>query len=67
VDFALGLHHAADGAQRGRLAGAVGAEDGGDAAFFDREVEAVQDLGGSVLGVQAAHVEQACHQASVPR
>ena len=34
----------ADGAQRGRLAGAVGAEDGGDARRLEREVDAVQHL-----------------------
>ncbi len=52
-DAAAGAHHLADGAQRGRLAGAVGAEDGGDAAGLEPEVDAVQHLRRAVGGVQA--------------
>ena len=55
------LHHAADRAQRGGLARAVGAEDRGDAAGLDGEAQAVEDLGGSVLGLQVLGLEQRGH------
>jgi hypothetical protein len=41
-----------------RLAGAVGAEDRGDAVLGNAEVDAVQDLRRPVLRGEAAHVEQ---------
>src|SRR5262249_46527420 len=43
-DFTLGADHAADGAERGRLASAVGAEKHGHAAVLDGEIDAVHDL-----------------------
>ena len=42
-DLTAGAHHAADRPQRGRLAGAVRAEQRGDAALFHREVDAMQN------------------------
>ena len=44
-DLAAGADHAAERAQRRGLAGAVGAEQGRDAAFLQTEIEAVQHLG----------------------
>ena len=61
LDRALRTHHAADGAQRRRLAGAVGAEQRGDAALRQREAHVVQRLRLSVVGLQALHLEQRCH------
>ena len=49
---------AGDGAQRRRLAGAVGAEQGDDLALLHRDVEPVQHLAGIVAGVQAFDREQ---------
>ncbi len=66
-DLAACTHHAADGAQGRGLAGAVGAEDGGDAALLDREVDAVQDLGLRIERTQIAGLEQRGHQCAVPR
>jgi hypothetical protein len=66
-DLALHAHHAADRAQRRGLAGAIGAEDGGDAAFVDREVDAVQHLGLRIECAQIAGFEQRRHQWAVPR
>ena len=51
-DLALAPHHAADGAQRRRLAGAVGAEEDSHAAFLDRKVDPVHDLRLAVKGLQ---------------
>ena len=56
-DFAGHLDHAAHRAQRRGLAGAVGAEDGRDAAPADREVEAEQHLGRSVAAFQSGDFE----------
>ena len=50
-DLAFAANHAADGAQRRRLAGAVGAEEHGHAAFLDREIDAMHDLGLAVKGL----------------
>ena len=48
----LRAHHAADRAQGRGLARAVGAEQGGDAALLDREVDAVQHRGCAVAGCE---------------
>ena len=50
-DFAFAAHRAADGAQRRRLAGAIGAEQHRHAAFLDIDVEPVHDLGLAVEGL----------------
>src|SRR5205085_809764 len=65
-DLALRLDHAADGTQRCRLAGAVRAQDGGDAALAHVEVHAVQHARGAVLRVQVAHLQDGRH-CSPPR
>ena len=57
ADLAAHPHHAADRAQRRRLAGAVGAEQGDDAALGKLEVEPVQRLALPVKGAQAMHLE----------
>ena len=67
ADLALRADHAADGAQRGRLAGAVGAEQRGDAALRHREVDAVQHRGLAVAGVQARAPQAAPACAVSPR
>ena len=59
--------HAAEGAERRRLAGAVGAEEGRDAAFGEAELEPVQGLGLAVKGLEALDVEQRRHLRPVPR
>ena len=66
-DLALGAHHAADGAQRCRLAGAVGAEEHGHAAFLDRKVDPVHDLRLAVKGLQRVQFEDRRHQCRGPR
>ena len=50
--------------ERGRLAGAVAAEEGDDFAPVDREVEAEQDLRPAVAGAQAARFK---HRQGTPR
>ncbi len=67
ADVAGAAHHAADGAQRGAFAGAVGAEQGGDAAFRDGEIDAVQGGGLAVIGVQILDGQERAHAASAPR
>ena len=52
-DLAFHPHHAADGTQRRGLAGAVGAEEHGHAAFLDRKVDPVHDLRLAVKGLQS--------------
>ena len=53
ADVAAGPDHAAQRAQRGGLAGAVGAEQGDDAALVEREIEPVQGVVLPVQGVEA--------------
>ena len=60
-DFALGTDHAADRAQGGGLAGAVGAQQRGHAALADREIDAVEDFGFAIGGVEALGLEQVAH------
>ena len=48
---------AADRHQQGRLAGAVGADQGHDLALADVEVDAVQRLDGAVEGGDAPHLK----------
>ena len=58
------LHHAADRAQRGGLAGAVGAEDGGDAARLHREARApCRTLVQPYWASRSCDLEQGGHQA----
>jgi hypothetical protein len=52
ADLTRRLDHAGDGPQRGGLAGAVGAQDGGDSAFLDGEVQSVKHLGTSVRALE---------------
>src|SRR5262249_14099249 len=59
---AIGLDEAEDGAQQGRLAGAVRADDDGDAAALDLERKSLQDVDAAhVAGVQAVDFEQRAH------
>ena len=51
-DRAGRAHHVADRPQGGGLAGAVGAEQRGHAAFPEREFEAVERLDLAVIGAQ---------------
>ena len=57
-DLAGGLDHAGQRAQRRGLAGAVGAEKGGDVALDDVEVDPVQDLRRAVEGAELSGGEQ---------
>jgi hypothetical protein len=65
-DRTFGAHHVADGAERRRLAGAVGAQQGGDAAGLDREADVVQRLGLAVERLERLHFQQRGHH-EVPR
>ena len=49
------------------LAGAVRAQHGDDLAGADREIDAAQDFGRAVAGVQAADREQGLSHARLPR
>ena len=60
-DFALRADQAADRAQRRGLAGAVGAEQRGHAALANREIDAVENLGFAVGGVEALGLKQVGH------
>src|SRR5207237_7056961 len=70
VDVGPGHVHAAprraqapvDGLQGRRLAGAVGPEQGKDAAFGYDEVHTVQDLDAPVGGVHVAELERGAHE-----
>ena len=55
---AVRLDHTADRLQQRALAGAVGAEQGDDLAFFDVDVDTEQHLPAVVSGVDAAHQQQ---------
>jgi hypothetical protein len=52
-DLAAAANHAAERAQRRRLAGAVGAEQGDDAALAERKIDAVERLVRPVEGAQS--------------
>jgi hypothetical protein len=66
ADAAFAAHHVADRPERRRLARAVGAQQGGDAAFGDVEAHVVERLGLAVKGLQSLHFEQRQHH-EVPR
>ena len=61
TDRTAGFHRLAQGAQSRGLAGAIGAEQRGDAALLEIEVDAEQRLGGAVEGLQRAHFKQPGH------
>ncbi len=58
MDRAFRAHHAGDRAQGRGLAGAIGAENGGNAARFEREIDAVQNAGIAVEGLQILRLHQ---------
>src|SRR5881628_2543738 len=58
TDLALGLHHAAQGAQGRRLARAVRPEQGRDRLFLHCEDDPVDHPRGAVGGVEAGYLEQ---------
>ena len=60
-NFARGADQAADGAQRGGLAGAVGAQQRGDTTLAHREIDAVENSGLAIGGVQAFGLKQVGH------
>src|SRR3954447_22190435 len=64
--FALGAHHAAERAQRRRLARTVGAEERGDRLLLEPEVDAVQHARLAVGGPQPTHFKERA-QAGAPR
>ena len=67
-DFAgLGFEQAGDGLEGGGLAGAVGADEGDDAAGRDGQGDAVQRVDGTVTDRQIVDLEQRRNQASAPR
>ena len=55
----------ADGVQRGRLAGAVGADERDDLALVDGQGDALQGVDVAVVGVEVGDLEQRHGQASV--
>ena len=67
LDRAGRTHHVADRAQRGGLAGAVGAEQRGQAAFVEGEFEAVKRLDLAVIGREIPDVEHRGHWSLLPR
>src|SRR5207237_6448519 len=67
LDRAGRAHHVADRAERGGLAGAVGAEQGGEAAFVEGEVQSVKRLDLAVIGAQILDVEHRRHWSLLPR
>src|SRR6266568_447256 len=66
ADVAGGAQHARYGAQRGGLAGAVGAQQRRDAALRHVEIEPEQHLGAAVECAQPSDLEQGAHDV-VPR
>ena len=66
-DFTLAVHHSADCAQGGSLAGSVGAKQGGDACFLDLEVDAAKHLALPVRGSKTFDLEERAHRCSAPR
>src|SRR3979409_1839744 len=61
VERAVGAHHVADRAQGRGLAGTVGAEQRGHAAFVETEFETVKRLDLAVIGAQIPYVEHRGH------
>jgi hypothetical protein len=66
-DRAGGAHHVADRAQGRGLAGAVGAEQRGHAAFVEGEFEAVKRLDLAVIGLEIPDIEHRGHESLLPR
>ena len=60
ANFAVRPDHRAERVQGRRLAGAVGAEQGGDRALGQAEADAMQHPREPVAGVQIDHLEQRC-------
>jgi hypothetical protein len=52
-----GAHHARDGAQRRRLAGSVGADEGHDLSLVDLDVDALQRVDGAVVDIEIGDLE----------
>ena len=67
ADFALAADHAADGAQRGRLARAIGAEQNRHAAFLDRDIDPVHDFRLAVEGLEARGARGSAPSVSRPQ
>jgi predicted short-subunit dehydrogenase-like oxidoreductase (DUF2520 family) len=67
LDISGGADHVADRAQRRGLAGTVGAEQRGDAAFVEREFEAVKGLDLAVIGAQILDRQHRAHWSLLPR
>ena len=63
---ARGARQAHDGSQRGRLAGAVAADEADHLALADGERHALQDVGLAVIRVDVLELEQA-HERTTPR
>jgi hypothetical protein len=61
--LAAAAHEPAHRAEQGRLTGAVGTQDRGDAAFRHREADAAQDIRRTVAGMQILDLEQGAHGA----
>src|SRR5262249_608711 len=62
------VHHSGYGPERRRLAGAVGAQQRGNAPFGDLEVKPEQHLGGAVEGAKPGSLQQhRGHHVVVPR
>src|SRR5258707_15572522 len=63
-----GVHHAGNCAQGCGLAGAIGAEQGGDATFGDLKIKPEQHLGGAVESAKPSGLQQhRSHHFAVPR
>ena len=60
-DVSMCAAHAGERAQRRGLARPIGAEQGRDAAFVDRQLETEQDLRGAVEGAEPARFEEPAH------
>ncbi len=67
LDAAGRAHHVADRAQRGGLAGAVGAQQRGQRALVEGEGQAMERLDLTVVGAQVLDVEQCRHWSLLPR
>src|SRR5207253_667406 len=65
-DPARAAHCSRDGAERGRLAGAVRAEDGDDRPFLDGKRDAVEDVNRPVARLDVLELEERSHAASSP-
>jgi len=66
-DLAAHFDHLAQGAQGGGFACAVGAQQRGDAAFFDLHRQAMNHFGGAIAGVQVFHFQQNTAHAADPK